>query len=68
MLPIIDEYSRFSFVYPCPTTDRNTVTTCLSQLFGMPTYVHSDRGPSFMSNELKQWVCENGIATSGTNP
>ena len=71
MLNIIDEYSRFPFVYPYPTTDTNTVTACLSQffsLFGMPVYVHSDRGPSFMSNELKQWLREKGIATSRTTP
>ena len=71
MLNIIDEYSRFPFVYPCPTTDTNTVTACLSQLFslfGMPAYVHSDRGPSLMSNELKQWLREKGIATSRTTP
>ena len=71
MLTIIDEYSRFPFVNPCPTTDTNTVTTCLSQLFslfGMPAYVHSDRGPSIMSNELKQWLCEKVIATRRTTP
>ena len=34
----------------------------------MPAYVHSDRGPSFMSNELQQWLREKGIATSGTTP
>ena len=64
MLTIIDEHSWFPFVYPCPTTDTNTVTTCLSQLFSlfaMPAYVHSDRGPSFMSTELKQWLREKGI-------
>ena len=71
MLTIIDEHSRFPFVYPCPTTDTNTVTTCLSQLFslfGMPACVHSDREPSFMSNEFKQWLREKGIATSRTTP
>ena len=35
MLTIIDEYSRFPFVYQCPTTNTNTVTTCLSQLFSL---------------------------------
>ena len=71
MLTIIDEYSRFSFAYPCATTDTNTVTTCLSKLFslfGMPTYDHSDRGASFMSNELKQWLHEKDIAASRTTP
>ena len=52
MLTIVDEYSRFPCVYPCPTTDTNTATSCLSQLsslFGMSSDVHSDRGSSFMS-------------------
>ena len=70
MLTIVDEYSRFPFVYPCPTPDSNTVTSCLSQLFslfGMPSYVHSNRGSPFMSTELKQWLCEKFIATRRTN-
>ena len=69
MFTIIDEYSRFLFVFPCQTIDTITVTTCLSQLFsifGMLSYVHSDRRPSFMSTELKQWLWEKGIATSRT--
>lgn len=32
----------------------------------MPTYIHSDRGPSFMSNELKSYLTSQGIATSRT--
>ena len=44
MLKIVDEYSRFPFLYPCTTIYTNTVTFCLSQLFslfGIPSYVHS---------------------------
>ena len=70
-LTIIDEYSRFPFVYPCSKMDTPTVISCLSNLFsflGMPGYVHSDRGPSFMSNELKDWLHSKGIATSRTTP
>ena len=55
-LTIIDEYSRFPFVYPVSNTDTPTVITCLSPLFSifrMPTCIHSDRGSSFMSDELK---------------
>ena len=71
MLTIADEYSRFHCVYPCPATDTNTATSCLSQLFslfGTSSYVHSDRGSSFMSIALKQWLCEKGIATSRKIP
>ena len=46
-LTIIDEYSHFPFVSRVSNTDSPTVITCLSQLFsifGMPSYIHSDRG------------------------
>ena len=37
-------------------------------MFGMPGYTHSDRGPSFMSKELKQHLNALGVATSRTTP
>ena len=46
-LTIIDEYSRFPFVFPCPNISSQTVIKCLNQLFslcGTPGYIHSDRG------------------------
>ena len=46
-LHVIDEHSRFSFVFPCPDVSTTTVIKCLTTLFsifGMPAYVHSDRG------------------------
>ncbi|KAL7648500.1 UNVERIFIED_CONTAM: hypothetical protein RMT77_000406 [Armadillidium vulgare] len=48
-----------------------TVIRCLSQLFsifGLPSYVHSDRGTAFMSQELKQFLHGFGVATSRTTP
>ena len=71
MLTIVDEYSRFPFAYACPDVSSKTVIRCLTQLFsifGMPSYVHSDRGTSFMSDELKSFLREKGIATSRTSP
>ena len=65
----IDEYSRFPFVFPCSDMTTNTVITCLTELFvlfGFPAYVHSDRGTSFMSNELKSFLSSKSIATSRT--
>ena len=41
--------------------------SCLSNLFsvfGMPSYVHSDRDSSFMSEELKQYLLIHGVASS----
>ena len=68
-LNIIDEYSRFPFVYPCPDVSSVTVIKCLTSLFslvGMPAYVHSDRGSSFMSKEVRDFLGQKGVATSRT--
>ncbi|CAC5365125.1 unnamed protein product [Mytilus coruscus] len=48
-----------------------TVIQCLRQLFvlfGTPAYIHSDRGQSFMSAELKTFQQSHGVATSRTTP
>ena len=70
-LNIIDEYSRFPFVFPCKDVTTQSVIQCLCQLFSlfrMPAYIHSDRGSSFMSEELRQFLLSRGIATSRTTP
>lgn len=69
LLTIIDEYSRFPFAFPCSDVSTQTVISCLQTLFylfGMPAYIHSDRGTSFMSHELKSYLTTQGIATSRT--
>ena len=58
MLTIVDEFSRFPFVFPCQDINSSAVIKCLCQLFaifGMPSYMHSDRGSSLISEELKQF-------------
>ena len=68
-LNIVDEYSRFPFVFPCSDVSATTVVKCLTTLFSlfrMPTYVHSDQGASFMSHELRAFLGEKGIASSQT--
>ncbi|XP_059848515.1 uncharacterized protein LOC132406667 [Hypanus sabinus] len=68
-LNIINEYSRFPFAIPCPDTTTTSVIKALRQLFtlfGYPCYIHSDRGFSFMSDELRQYLLARGIATSRT--
>jgi len=55
LLVIIDEHSRYPFVFPCKNT---SVIECLSNLFclfGFPAYMHSDRGSSLVSRELKEF-------------
>lgn len=69
ILTIIDEFSRFPFAYACTDTSSRSVIQCLCHLFsifGMPSYVHSDRGTSFMSSDIKNFLHGKGIATSRT--
>lgn len=71
MLTIVDEYSRFPFAFPCQNMNAETVIHCLLQvfsIFGTPSYIHSDRGSSFMSKELREFFNNMGIATSRTTP
>ena len=66
-LNVIDEYSRFPWVFPCSNIDAATVSSCLVQLFtmcGLPNYIHSDRGSSFMSAELRAFLTSKGVASS----
>jgi len=68
-LSIVDKYSQFPFAIPCPDTTSATVTKVLHDLFtlfGYPNYVHSDRGSSFMSEELCRYLLARGIASSRT--
>ena len=71
ILTVVDEYSRFPFAFPCPNMQSSTVIRCLDQIFalcGMPNYIHSDLGTSFLSRELKDYLTKGGIATSKTTP
>ena len=58
---VVDEYSRFPFAFPCPNTLSSTVIKCLDQLFtlcGTPSFIHSDRGTSFLSQEIKPYLTQ----------
>ena len=71
LLDIVDEYSRFPFGFPCPDTKTSTVISCFNQLFsmfGMPAYIHSDQGSSFMSHEMKSYLLSKNVATSRSTP
>lgn len=71
ILTIIDEFSRFPFAFPCKDMATNTVIKCLKEIFimfGCPQFIHSDRGASFMSNELRNFLVPLGIACSRTTP
>ena len=70
ILTVVDEFSRYPFAFPVKDMVTPTVIKCLVQLFslfGMPGYVHSDRGPSLISDELRSFLHSRGIATSRTS-
>ena len=64
---IVNEYSIFPFVFPCSNMSTTTIISCLTQLFshfGMPSYIHSDRGAAFVSRELQEFFTSKGISSS----
>ncbi|XP_064100757.1 uncharacterized protein K02A2.6-like [Macrobrachium nipponense] len=71
LLIVFDEYSLFPFTFPCPNMNTTTVIKCLEQIFslcGMPQYIHSYQGTSFMSRELTTYLSQKGVATNRTTP
>lgn len=68
---VIDEFSRYPFAFACKNMMTSTVIECLSSLFslfGYPEYIHSDRGTSFMSRELREFLLVRRIAASKSTP
>ncbi|XP_045457867.1 uncharacterized protein LOC123668118 [Melitaea cinxia] len=71
ILTIIDEYSRFPFAYACKDMTSGTIINCLKDLFstfGTPAYIHSDRGSSFISDEIRHFLTSLGTSCSRTTP
>ena len=70
-LTVADEYSRFPFVFPCRDLSTESVVKALTSLFTvccMPAFIHSDRGASSMSCELREFLTSKGVSTSRTTP
>ena len=47
LLVVCDEYSRFPLAFPCKNVHAQSLISNLCALFsvfGMPSYIHSDRG------------------------
>ena len=67
----IDEYSRFPFAIPCKDMTADTVINCLSEIFslaGYSSYVHSDRGSSFICKSVRAFLIKNGVGISNSMP
>ena len=70
-LCIVDEYSRFPFVYPCEDQGTSTITRCFDDLFhmfGTCSYIHSDRWSAFRGSDLKKYFVAKGIPRSFSSP
>ena len=71
LLIMVDEFSRYPFAFPCKDISADTVIKCLTEVFsyfGLPRYIHSDRGSSFMSTKVKTFLTDLGIPTSRSTP
>ena len=61
----------FFFAFPLRNITSGGVIKSLSTLFaifGTPGFIHSDRGPQFVSSKFQNFSCQNGIATSKSTP
>ena len=70
LLTVIDDYSRFPFGFACPNVNAKTFISCLNQvfvMFGMPAYIHSERGTAFISQELLSYLQKRGVECSRTS-
>ena len=67
ILTVVDEFSRFPFAIPCVDVKAGTIYKALCQIFsifGICSYIHSDRGSGFISKELRDLLLSKGIACS----
>ena len=70
-LVVIDAYSRFPEVDIVTSTSAMSTIPKLERIFathGLPDVLKSDNGPSFQSNEFKQFMKENGIKHQRITP
>ena len=58
ILTVIDEYSQFPFAFPCDCSSQTAIQCPMTifSIFGLPSFIHSDRGTSFMLEEFKQFL------------
>ncbi|KRY87907.1 Pro-Pol polyprotein [Trichinella pseudospiralis] len=57
-----------SFTQPFLRASAKKCLVELFSLFGVPSYVHSDRGSAFASDEFRRFLLSKGIACSRTTP
>ena len=68
---VVDECPRFPFGFPCSDISAAAIIQCLCPLFAIfraPAYIHSGRGASFLSEQLRQFPQERRVAISRITP
>ena len=71
VLTLVDEYSRFPFAFPLKSITSEAIISCLKQLFaifGVPGFIHTDRGSQFLSHEFESFCHSANISHSRTTP
>ena len=69
LLVVVDEFSRFPFAFPCKDMTSGIIMEHLSNLFsvfGLCGFIHSDNGPSLVSDELRSSLLSMGIGFSNS--
>ncbi|KAG5868543.1 hypothetical protein JTB14_026561 [Gonioctena quinquepunctata] len=62
--PIVDYFSKFTWLYACKSTTTKEVIDCLEkqkQVFGNPSIIITDRGTAFTAEEFKNYCIDEGI-------
>ena len=69
LLTVVDEFSRYPFAFPCEKMTATVVMIHLNHifsLFGLTSFTHSDRGPSLICDELRNYLLKMGIGYSNS--
>jgi len=59
ILSIVDKYSRFPFAFGLKDITSKSIINCLKQLFslfGVPGFIHTDRGTQFISQFIRLFL------------
>ena len=70
-LTVVDEYSHSPFSFPCTGMSASVVVKQLSSLlsiYGLPSYIYSDRESGFMSRELRVYLVVANSCRTPYNP
>ncbi|KAG5892273.1 hypothetical protein JTB14_034224 [Gonioctena quinquepunctata] len=64
ILAIVDDFSKFTWLYACKSTTTKKVIDCLEkqkQVFGNPSRIITYRGTAFTAEEFKNYCFDEGI-------